>query len=72
MDTEYPMQVEFEFKDKETYPELKKMYNFFAELNDTIGEFVWVTVYVYVTEEEARSYFPDGRGSTYPRQTTTV
>jgi len=72
MDTEFPMQVEFEFKDKDSYPELENMYNFFAKLNETIDEFTWVRLLITVTEEEAWSYFPDGSGDSHPRQKISI
>jgi len=68
MDFDYPMQVELEFKDRDEHPELNELYALFRGLNSIIGEFTWATLLIDVDEEEAKKYFPDGKGIYPPRE----
>lgn len=55
-DLNYPMQVEFVFRDKDTYPELQKAYEFFRDLRGASDPFDYVCFLVWIDAEEARKY----------------
>ena len=60
-DISYPLQVEFDFIDKDLHPHLQSMYDFFKGFYDKPGEFRYATVRLVVTAAEANKWLKTDR-----------